>query len=384
MTVWMGLLFFSGTSEPAKPVRFATFNVQELSVKKLSEIDAQGKGTNLQLKRAAAAIQAVRPDVLLLNEIDGPAPNRAENAPKLFLERYLKHSQFGQQPIDFPHVFYEPSNTGEPTGLDMDGDGKTTGPEDAYGFGRYPGEYAMALLSKFPIDHANARTFRKLRWKEMPGNLLPDGEGGRPKFYGPKQIEVFRLSSKSHWDVPIDVNGTTIHILACHPTPPIFDGPEDRNGRRNFDELRLLRDYLAGGEAASYIKDDQGRAGGLDAAAKFVILGDLNADPVRYEAPYGVPPIHMILNHPRVVDPRPTSKGAAEDEASPPLKDFREFKTSHFGRIDYALPSNGLKIVDSKVFWPGTGERHAEWFIDPDPASDHRPVWVDVQLPPSR
>src|SRR4051812_32382371 len=223
MLVWLSVVcVVLGQTGTAKPVRFATFNVQELNLKKLSEVDAEGKGTNLQLKRAAAAIQAIRPDVLMLNEIDGYVAGRSESPPKLFAERYLKHPQFGETPIDFPHLFYRESNTGEPIGIDMDGDGKTDGPEDAFGFGRYPGEYDMALYSRFPIDQIQARTFRMLLWKNVPGRLIPDGEDGRPKFYSKKQVDVFRLSSKSHWDVPINVNGSVIHILACLPTPPIF------------------------------------------------------------------------------------------------------------------------------------------------------------------
>jgi len=46
--------------------------------------------------------------------------------------------------------------------------------------------------------------------------------------------QVLRLSSKSHWDVPIDIPlgaGLTkrVHMLLHHPTPPAFDGPEGRN-----------------------------------------------------------------------------------------------------------------------------------------------------------
>src|SRR4028119_1317165 len=93
----------------AKPVRVATFNVQELNVKKLSEVDVEGRGTNVQLKRAAAAIQTIRPDVLLLNEIDGYVPGRKESPPRLFIERFLKHPQFGGAPINFPHLFYRES-----------------------------------------------------------------------------------------------------------------------------------------------------------------------------------------------------------------------------------------------------------------------------------
>ena len=39
--------------------------------------------------------------------------------------------------------------------------------------------------------------------------------------------EVFRLSSKSHWDVPLRVGGEVVHFLVSHPTPPVFDGPDD-------------------------------------------------------------------------------------------------------------------------------------------------------------
>ena len=89
--------------------------------------------------------------------------------------------------------------------------------------------------------------------------------------------ENLRLSSKSHWDVPIDVNGKTIHILASHPTPG-FDGPEDRNGKRNSDELRFWYDYIRN-QQADYIYDDKGKRGGLE-GQRFVLAGDLNASSV--------------------------------------------------------------------------------------------------------
>ncbi len=58
------------------------------------------------------------------------------------------------------------------------------------------------------------------------------------------------------------VGKTTLHLLASHPTPPAFDGPEDRNGRRNHDEIRFWNDYLDRAEIG-YIRDDAGLAGGL-------------------------------------------------------------------------------------------------------------------------
>ena len=84
----------------------------------------------------------------------------------------------------------------------------------------------------------------------MPGALLPD-DPSTPEpadWYSPDELDVFRLSSKSHWDVPVRLpDGRILHLLASHPTPPVFDGSEDRNGRRNHDEIRFWADYVTPG-----------------------------------------------------------------------------------------------------------------------------------------
>jgi hypothetical protein len=346
-------------------IRFAVFNVLELSRDKLDQVDARGRGTHPQLAGAAEVVQRIRPDVLLVNEIDFDPESRA-NA-RLFADRYLAVGRGGQAPIDYPHVFFEPVNTGVQTGLDMDGDGRAGSPEDAYGFGRYPGEYVMALLSRHPIDHAAARTFQKLLWRDQPGHLMPDGTAGRPEFYGPEQVRIFRLSSKSHWDVPVVVGPRTVHVLASHPTPTVFDGDEDSKGRRNFDEIRLWADYLSGGEAAAYVEDDRGRRGGLDPEASVVVMGDLNADPVTDPAPYGRTAISQLLEHPRLRDPEPR----AADGRS---------RTSGWGRIDYVLPSRDLVVRGAGVFWPVPGDPLHRLVADAESSSDHRLVWVDIAL----
>jgi hypothetical protein len=376
----------SAPSERGK-VRVATFNIFELSAAKIDRVDSAGKGADPQLKKAAEIVQRVRPDVLLVNEIDYDGPDNGGKRPDAavrFRDRYLKVGQNDQEPLDYPHVFFRPVNTGVPTGKDLNNDGKTDGPEDAYGFGKYPGQYGMALYSRFPLDEKAARTFRLLRWKDMPGHLIPDGAGGKPKYYSPQIVALLRLSSKSHWDVPAKVGPATLHLLCSHPTPPVFDGPEDRNGRRNFDEVRLWADYLTGGDRAAYLKDDAGKAGGLAPEARFVILGDLNAEPVRAEAPYGKPSIRQLLDHPRVADPRPTSAGGPESGGPEGLKDYLPYKTHGFGRLDYALPSKGLKVAATGVFWPAKKDPLHRLVSDSDPSSDHRLVWVDLELPTSR
>ncbi|MEI8021914.1 MAG: endonuclease/exonuclease/phosphatase family protein, partial [Schlesneria sp.] len=268
-------------------IRFATFNIQELSISKLQEVDSNGHGANPQVKNCAEVLQRVRPDIVLINEIDAPSTsgdgeivNPAGNAARLFRDKYLTVSQRTLLPLEFPYIYIAPSNTGVPTGHDLDNDGKNDGPADSFGFGRYPGEYGMALLSRFPIEMDGIRTFRKLLWKSMPGNLMPDGSQGKPAFYDVDECKLFRLSSKSHWDVPLSINGHVVHALCSHPTPPVFDGPEDSNGRRNFDEVRFWSDYLSGPDSAHWICDDAGKTGGLKPGGHFVILGDLNAEPV--------------------------------------------------------------------------------------------------------
>jgi phenylpropionate dioxygenase-like ring-hydroxylating dioxygenase large terminal subunit len=79
------------------------------------------------------------------------------------------------------------------------------------------------------------------RWKDMPDALLPDDPAtpAPADWYSSDELNVFRLSSKSHWDLPIRIGKETVHFLVSHPTPPVFDGPEDRNGTRNHDEIRF-------------------------------------------------------------------------------------------------------------------------------------------------
>ncbi|MBL8965309.1 MAG: endonuclease/exonuclease/phosphatase family protein, partial [Phycisphaerae bacterium] len=124
-----------------------------------------------------------------------------------------------------------------------------------------------------------ARTFRKLPWAYMDGAALPTDPEGKP-WYSQEEAKYFRLSSKSHWDVPVELpSGAVVHFLCSHPTPPAFDGPEHRNKKRNHDEIRFWADYV--NDTGGYIVDDEGVGGGLPRAASFVVLGDLNADPER-------------------------------------------------------------------------------------------------------
>jgi endonuclease/exonuclease/phosphatase family metal-dependent hydrolase len=369
------------SAQPRLPgtLRVATFNVFELSCAKIDAVDASGRdGAHPQLRKAAEILRRVHPDIVLINEIDYSAD---ANCARRFADWYLANRRDGLASLDLPHLVYQPVNTGVPSGFDLTNDGDTTDPGDAFGFGAYPGQYGMALFSRYPLDAKAARTFQTLLWKDMPGNLMPDGRSGRPAYYSPDAVRVFRLSSKSHWDVPVGVEGRVIHLLVSHPTPPVFDGPEDANGRRNFDEIRLWADYISGSTAARYIVDDQGRAGGLAPGSSFVLMGDLNAEPFRDPPLYGRTAISQLLEHPAVRDPRPLGEGEwpSPPERMPYPGDPRSW-TSRSGRLDYVLPSRGLDVAGAGVWYPRRESPLSALVSQPDPASDHALVWLDVRV----
>ncbi|MBE2997329.1 endonuclease/exonuclease/phosphatase family protein [Nocardiopsis sp. HNM0947] len=363
---------------PEGTVRFATFNAALSRPEPgalLADLAAPG---NRQVRNVAEIVQRVRPDVLLVNEFDHD-PHRL--GPRLFQDHHLARGVRGARGIDYPYVYTGPVNTGVASGADLDGNGKVvTRPGtlehagDAFGFGLFPGQYGMVVFSRLPLLTDRVRTFRRFRWVDLPGAMLPnDPVTGRP-FHDAAAREVMRLSSKAHWDIPVEAGGRRpVHLLASHPTPPAFDGPERRNVLRNHDEIRFWVDYLSG--SAGHIYDDVGGRGGLPPRAPFVVAGDLNADP---DAGAGHPKaIRQLLEHPSVQDPVPSSRGGLGAAALDPSAPEPE---GHL-RADYVLPSDDLRVRGSGVFWPAaddplyrlTGDR-------PFPSSDHRLVWVDVDV----
>jgi hypothetical protein len=370
------------------PVRFATFNASLNRFNAGDLVADLSTPDNAQAKTVAEIIQRTRPDVLLINEFD-----YVENgvAAELFQDNYLSVSQNGAEPIEYEYRFVAPSNTGIPSGRDLDNSGSVGGPNDAFGFGFFPGQYGMAVYSRFPIDFDSVRTFQLFLWKDMPGALLPVNPDGT-SFYDEGDLDIFRLSSKSHWDVPIQIDGKTVHFLVSHPTPPVFDGPEDRNGTRNYDEIRFWADYVIPSRSG-YIYDDNGVYGGITPGDAFVIAGDQNSDPLDGDSIPGA--IQQLIEHPLVnTKVTPSSEGAVEQAAlqdaandlhlSDPAFDTADFSDSAPGnlRADYVLPRKQLHIVDAGVFWPLADDPLFSLVgTFPFPSSDHRLVWVDVNVP---
>ena len=378
---------------PAKGcVRIATFNVA-LNRKENGQLVRELKTGDEQAKRIATIVQLVAPDILLANEVDYSEGEAA----KVLRDNYLLIPQpntLKSQASALQYLYTAPVNTGVNSGMDLNLNGRSTDSDDGWGYGAFPGQYGMAVFSKYPISTEAVRSFQLFRWSQMPSAKRPklvDKATGQEKFFHSDEVWAkLRLSSKSHWDVPISIGETTLHVIASHPTPPVFDGPEDRNGCRNHDEIRMIGDYVTGGDGSSYLVDDKGKSGGLTPNDRFVILGDLNSDPLDGS---GISQgIIDLLNSPRVSSKFvPTSDGAAEaatlqgkanlKHKGNPANDTGDFNDNEPGnlRIDFVLPSANCRVVAGGVFWPT-----AEQLKDNDPkladASDHHLVWLDIEL----
>lgn len=315
-------------------------------------------GTDPQAEAVAAVIAAAGADMIVLSGIDYDADLLALAA--------LADRIAAAGGATYPHLFALPPNSGIQTGIDLDGDGRAGRPGDAHGWGRFAGAGALALLSRLPVATEEAVNLSNLLWADLPGGLI-EGAG-----LSPEARAVQRLSSTGHWQVPLRLpGGGRLTLLIWSATPPVFDGPEDRNGRRNHDEAALWLRHLDG-------------ALGLPAPEPpFVLLGNANLDPVDGEGRRDA--LDGLLSHPRLQDPGPIGAfGALFPEAAhrgPAARDTVDWPdTPGPGnlRVVYLLPSTDLAVTDAGILWPVPGDPLADSVAR---ASRHRLVWVDLALP---
>jgi hypothetical protein len=307
-------------------------------------------GEDAQVGAVARVVQTARPDVIVLAGVDWDLEGHALAA--------LADAIGG-----FPHRYAGRPNRGLDGGADLDGDGRLGGPGDAVGYGEFSGQEGLAVLSRFPIDRTGLRDFTGFRWRHLPGALVL-----------PEMPADMRLSTTAHWVVPVEMpGGHVLDLLIWHATPPVFDGPEDLNGRRNHDEAAFWLHYLKGAFGAP--------------PEHFVLLGAANLDIFDGEGRPGA--LKQLIEHPSVRDVEPVSDGAAAASASDggvnwgqagdPALDTADWLDEPGWpgnmRVDYVLPSATLRVADAGVFWPVSG---ASLGSDVQLASRHRLVWLDV------
>lgn len=295
-----------------------------------------------QIDSVLAIIADASPDVLVLTDFDYDLDGLALAA---FAAR-----------AGYDHSFALAPNTGVPTGFDVDGNGRLGEARDAMGYGRFTGDGGMAILSRWPFGKATDHS--RVLWRDLPGAQWPDGNDAL--------MAIQRLSSAGHWAVDVMAPGGPVALMAWSATPPVFDGPEDRNGLRNRDELRFW----------THLLDDA-------TPAHFVILGNANLDPIDGDGRKAA--IASFLNDPRLQDPMPASQGglAAADalHQGDPALDTTDWPDGRPGnlRVSYVLPSTDWRIVDAGVFWPAPDDPKAALLgKDGLAAGPHRMVWVQI------
>lgn len=329
----------------AETLRIATYN---------ADLSRAGPGLMLQALRGddpqaaavVAVITALDADVLVLTGLDYDL--RGDTLAALA-------DRLAASGAPYPHRLPLRPNTGVATGLDLDGNGRLGEPRDAMAYGRFAGEGGMAVLSRLPIDVAALRDFTGFVWADLPRNLRPpDTPAGQ------------LLSTAGLYEVPIRLpDGRSLRLLPYYATPPVFDGPEDRNGRRNHDETAFWLRLLAG-ELPIPPPDPP-----------FVLLGQPNLDPMDGEGLTDA--IHALLAHPALQDPAPRGTNSRSDtgQQGDPALDTALYATLGGLRVEQILPSVDLDVLASGVLWPPDTDPLAAVLAA---ASRHRPLWVDLRF----
>ncbi|MEO9823383.1 MAG: endonuclease/exonuclease/phosphatase family protein [Paracoccaceae bacterium] len=303
---------------------------------------AIASGKDKQVDAIAQVIAHVDADVLVLGDID-------------YDHGSIALSALAKRIGGYPHHFARAPNRGLQSGYDLNGDDRFGRPSDAWGYGEFTGQGGLAVLSKHPIGEVV--DFSAALWRAQEDALvLPDAPPEHP------------LSTTAHWEVPVLLpDGQRVTLLTWHATAPVFDGPEDRNGRRNHDEAAFW---------LHRIKDTQPQ--------NLVIAGFANLDPIDGDGRPAA--LDALLAHPALTDPRPASEGAvlagAVDTTHRGLAklDTVDWPTEGPGnlRVDYVLPSSDLQVTDAGVFWPTPDQLLGDEVVA---ASRHRMVWVDIRVP---
>ncbi|MCV6597405.1 MAG: endonuclease/exonuclease/phosphatase family protein [Mangrovicoccus sp.] len=323
----------------AETLRLALFNT-ELSYKGPGLLLRAINRGEAKPMAVAALVAEAKADAVLLLRFDWDLEGAALTA---------FAAQLAALGPDYPHRLALRPNGGLPSGLDLDGDGRRGGPGDAQGYGLFAGQNGMALLSRLPIKTGALRDFSAFLWRDLPGADLPQYRDGSP-FPSAKAQAMRRLSSVGHWDIPLILpQGGQLHILGFHASPPVFDGSEDANGRRNGDELAFWRHYLDGA-----LPDPPPKA-------PVVVIGAGNIDPMRGEGRRDQ--IRALLDHPRLQDPLPGQASVNWQGITEP-PDLR---------VDYILPDQRLNVTGAGMIWPDQSAA--------GPGLHHALIWLDLRLP---
>ena len=282
------------------------------------------RGGDEQIAAFRTLILEIRPDIIALQGIDYDLRGTA-------LEALI--GDLAKAGLDYPHHFAAAPNAGQQTGLDLNGNGTFGDADDKHGYGRFNGMGGMAVLSRLPILHEAVGDYTPLLWRDLAGHIYPMVED--VPFGGDDVFAAHRLSSRNHWVVPVQTPDGPLRIMTFHATPPLYDGEEGRNKRRNHDEVAFWNDYLSRDTSTE----------------PFVLLGTFNVDPVRGLGMRDA--LNTLLANPHLQNPFDDT----------PTADFPEPRPGDL-RIDYLLPSSDWRVVDHGITYAPVASRHSILWAD--------------------
>jgi len=340
-------------------IRFGQYNIRELTTRALLDPNDE------KARAAASIIRAHAPDILSIDEIqydypdtpDPGLPGTGLNA-RRFADTFLAD-------LGYRYDWMTPGNAGVRSGFEA--------PYETIGFARFPGEYGTALLSRFPIRAAEAVSFRRFLWRDLPENRLADLNESLRARGKPPVPDGFPLFDKDVSDVPVEIDGRMIHVIVAHTAPPVY---ERHNVARNADHLRFLDTFVAGRPLPGIRP--------LDPEAPFVLIGDLNCDPEDGEG--DAEAIRRLIENPRILaffpegsgsrgaNPRRNTFLAGGGVPNPPL-DFNVLQL----QLDYILPSKHFANPRGLVHWPDVRSQKDALMVARR-ASDHFFLMVEVEI----
>ncbi|MDN6173537.1 MAG: hypothetical protein L0J06_12305, partial [Yaniella sp.] len=197
--------------------------------------------------------------------------------------------------------------------------------------------------------------------------------------------DMLPLASVSHWDVPIEVDGESVHILASSAA----DASEGSNAmERNQDQVRFWEDYLD--QDTEYITDHRGNRGPLAEDARFIIAGSLKADP-NGNGPADPTAISSLLESEAITDPQPAHTLASSDldQSALPSESDARYHTApdpsssrNSYRADYVLPSSDMSVLNSGILETGAENRnnYRGFFGMRSNDSANHLVWTDTAI----
>ncbi len=215
--------------------RFLHWNIKELDAEAIASC-------NPAYKAATELMRSQKPDFLSINELEFGSEPHSKNFQKLLHDTVPE--------ADHWHETFVAANSGQrakpgPDGKYLRFHEKLSPSEremylDQANFGLFPGQFSIALGTRFPI--CSRQIIRELSWREWdPSAPLADFDLGG---MSPETFPLFDKSFQVSW---CELSSHPLAIITLHTVPAFdFGQPKSPNVLRNGAQLEFLAWFLTG------------------------------------------------------------------------------------------------------------------------------------------